>query len=391
MSTDHTLLILNAGSSSIKFQLFQDDTSVLRGQVDGIGAKPHLSIHDRDGADLVDRDLDGAHMAGHADALTVIVDWLGRERPELAVTAVGHRVVHGGPDFGDPVVIDDGVLERLAQFIPLAPLHQPHNLAGIRAARAAFPGTAQVACFDTAFHRGHPRVVDTFALPHDFYDAGVRRYGFHGLSYEYVAGRLAQIAPDRAAGRVIVAHLGNGASMCALRSGRSIASTMGFSALDGLPMGTRSGQIDPGVLLYLMQERGLDGDAIADLLYHRSGLKGLSGVSSDMRALESSDDPNAQLAINHFVLRIRREVGALSALLGGLDALVFTGGIGENSALVRDKVCTDMGWLGITLDRAANARHDLDLTADGSRVSIHCVATDEEHMIARHTQRLVSA
>jgi len=383
------LLVLNAGSSSIKVQLFEDERSILRGQIDGLGTDPHFTLHDAEGATLADRALSPSEGACHDSALTVIVDWMRRERPDVRAAAIGHRVVHGGPHFGDPVLIDDAVLETLAGLIPLAPLHQPHNLSGIRAARAAFPGRPQVACFDTAFHRGHPRVVDTFALPGHFYDEGVRRYGFHGLSYEYIAGRLTEIAPER--GRVIVAHLGNGASMCALSGGKSVSSTMGFSALDGLPMGTRSGQIDPGVLLYLLQEKGMDGDAIADLLYHRSGLKGLSGVSSDMRALEASDAPEAALAVDHFVLRIRREVGALTALLGGLDALVFTGGIGEHSATVRAKVCADMGWLGIALDASANVDHALRLSPEEAAVSVYCIATDEERMIARHTRRLIAA
>jgi acetate kinase len=282
-------------------------------------------------------------------------------------------------------VVDEGILETLRTLVPLAPLHQPHNISGIRAAMQAFPGAVQVACFDTAFHRSHPFVADAFALPRHLYEEGIRRYGFHGLSYEFIARRLRTVAPTLSTGRVIVAHLGNGASMCAMRDGRSFASTMGFTALDGLPMGTRCGQLDPGVVLYLMSEKGMDAQAISDLLYKESGLKGLSGLSHDMRILEGSDSPAAQEAIAYFVARIRREIGGLAAAIGGLDALVFTGGIGENSTRIREEVLTGMGWLGIVPDPAANsAGHQVISTAD-SGVAIFVLKTDEERMIAEHT------
>ncbi|MEO1000102.1 MAG: acetate/propionate family kinase, partial [Pseudomonadota bacterium] len=289
-----------------------------------------------------------------------------------------------------PVVLDDAVIAELSRFSPFAPLHQPHNLAGVAAARAAFPGTLQVACFDTAFHRGHPWVNDVFALPRDFYDRGVRRYGFHGLSYEFIANRLAHLAPTLHAGRVVVAHLGNGASMCAMQGGRSVGSTMGFSALDGLPMGTRCGQLDPGVILYLLSQEGMTPDEIADLLYTRSGLLGLSGLSNDMRRLEAAGTREAGEAIDYFVFRIRRELGALAAVLGGLDALVFTGGIGEHSAMVRERVCEGMGWFGIELDRAANAAAETVISTALGRVRVMVVPTDEEFVIARAAEALLA-
>jgi acetate kinase len=288
------------------------------------------------------------------------------------------------------VALDEEVTGELERFSPFAPLHQPHNLAGVRAARDAFPEALQVACFDTAFHRNHPWVNDTFALPREYYEKGIRRYGFHGLSYEFIAGELARSAPHLHSGRVVVAHLGNGASMCALMGGRSVGSTMGLSALDGLPMGTRCGQIDPGVLLYLMDEEGMGADEISDLLYRRSGLLGLSGLSNDMRRLEAADAPEAAQAIDYFVFRIRRELGALSAVLGGLDALVFTGGIGENSALVRERVCTGQDWLGIELDRARNADGARVISADLSRARVLVIPTNEELVIARASARMLA-
>lgn len=397
------LLTLNAGSSSLKFALYQIGERPraggepalrqrLSGQVEGIGTHPHLAARFSDGAPGIDRRWDPADEGAPADAksaLGVVLAWLHGAVTPLDVRAIGHRVVHGGTRYAAPTRIDDAVLAHLTTLEPLAPLHQPHNLAGVRAARAHFPGTPQVACFDTAFHRGHDFVEEAFAIPREYHDAGVLRYGFHGLSYEYVAQRLAELDPGAAAGRTIVAHLGSGASICALRGGRSISSSMGFTPLDGLPMGTRPGQLDPGVLLWLMTERGMDAAALSDLLYHRCGLKGLSGISNDMRDLHASREPEAREAIDYFVARLRREIGGLAAVLGGIDALVFTAGIGENDAALRALALETMGWLGIALDAQANATHGADsdglVSRPDSRVRVWVVPTNEELMIARHT------
>jgi acetate kinase len=385
-------LTLNAGSSSIKFALYRlgEEEPELRasGQVERIGGEAALKARSAEGDALADAALGAEGAADHAAATGAILDLFRACFPDAEVTAVGHRIVHGGPDFDAPVLLDDALLHRLAQLSPLAPLHQPHNLAGVAAARKAFPGVPQVGCFDTAFHRNHPFVNDVFALPRGYYDKGVRRYGFHGLSYDYVSGALAASWPLLHAGRVVVAHLGNGASMCGLMGGRSIASTMGFSALDGLPMGTRCGQLDPGVVLYLMQEEGMGAEEIADLLYHRSGLQGLSGLSNDMRTLEAAGTPEAGEAIDYFVFRIRRELGALASALCGLDALVFTGGIGEQSRLVRERVCEKMDWLGIELDRSRNSAGEAVISTDESRVRVLVIPTDEERVIARACARL---
>lgn len=372
------ILTLNAGSSSLKFALFSDAIEErARGQVEGLNAKPRL---------IVKRlDLDDAIAAAdHASALESIIDLLATHFPSDQITAVGHRIVHGGPDFAAPVALDDATVQQLERLIPLAPLHQPHNLAGVRAARAAFPHARQVGCFDTAFHRSKSRIEDMFALPRSYYDDGVRRYGFHGLSYEYLAGALAARFPAEAAGRVIIAHLGNGASMCALSAARSVGSTMGFSALDGLPMGTRCGAIDPGVVLWLMDQKGHSGKEIETILYTESGLKGLSGVSHDLRAIEAAGTPDAEEAIAYFVARCRREIGALAALLGGLDAVVFSGGIGENAHRVRAQICDGLDFLGLVLDPARNAANETRLSADASRVAALMIPTNEELMIARH-------
>jgi acetate kinase len=309
----------------------------------------------------------------------------------MALEAVGHRVVHGGPTFARPVPVDREVLAVLEQFTPLAPLHQPHNLAPIRMLLEQRPTLSQVACFDTAFHSTNPEIAQRFAIPAELHDAGVRRYGFHGLSYEYIASVLPEHDRHAADGRTVVCHLGNGSSMCAMDAGRSIASTMGLTALDGLPMGTRSGAIDPGVLLYLMDERRMNARAVERLLYNKSGLLGVSGISSDMRKLLESSDPRAALAVSLYVYRIRRELGSLAAALGGLDALVFTAGIGENSAAIRERVCRDAAWLGVTLDEAANRAGGPRISAKNSRVSAWVIPTNEELMIARHTQRLVAS
>lgn len=387
------LVTLNAGSSSIKFALFAVAGGALallaRGQVEGFGAHPRFEVKPAEGPEI-SRDLaedEDAH--DHKAALATILGWLGENHPEARVVAVGHRIVHGGLKYAEPAIVDDALMAEVEALSPLAPLHQPHNIAGIEAARAAFPGVPQVACFDTAFHRAHPFVNDVYALPRRFYDEGIRRYGFHGLSYEYLARRLAEIAPEVAQKRVVAAHLGNGASMCALRNGRSIASTMGFSALDGLAMGTRCGQLDPGILLYLMTERGMDAAALTELLYKESGLKGLSELSHDMRVLEASETEAARDAIDYYVFRIHREVGAMAAVLNGLDAVVFAGGIGENAWRVRARALERMHWLGIELDPAANAANEERVTTRASRVPVFVIRTDEEAMIAEHTLRLV--
>ena len=317
--SDH-ILTINAGSSSLKFALFAAEplACMAIGQIEGLGTDPKLTVKDGQGNKLVSDALEGDRLVtDHTGAFRTILGLISERFPRAHVAAVGHRVVHGGMAFSAPVRVDDGVLAQLKQLVPLAPLHQPHNLSGIQAAGAAFPGVVQVACFDTAFHRAHPFVNDAFALPRSLYDEGVRRYGFHGLSYEYVTGKLNEVAPFHAKGRVIVCHLGSGASMCAIRNGHSVASTMGFSALDGLPMGTRPGHLDPGVLLYLMEQKGMGAKAISDLLYKESGLKGLSGISNDMRDLENSSDERARQAIDYFVFRVRREIGAMAAALGG--------------------------------------------------------------------------
>ncbi|GGF54878.1 acetate kinase [Mameliella alba] len=378
-------LVLNAGSSSLKFGLFRGrhPELVTRGQVERIGGAAQLHLRDADGTALADTALPGHAAADHAGALSAVLHEVKGRFPEAEIGVVGHRVVHGGMEFAAPTRITPEVLRALERLEPFAPLHQPHNLAGIRAALRAFPEARQVACFDTGFHRNHPFVNDTFALPRAYYEKGVRRYGFHGLSYDYISGALAEMAPTLHAGRVVVAHLGNGASMCGLLGGRSIASSMGFSALDGLPMGTRSGQLDPGVVLYLMDSEGMNAAEISELLYRRSGLLGLSGISSDMRTLLASDDPRASEAVDYFCFRIRRELGGLAAALEGLDAVVFTGGIGENAAPVRAQVCRGLRWIGIELDEARNVAKETVISSDMSRVRVLVIPTNEELVIAR--------
>ncbi|MEJ0020458.1 MAG: acetate/propionate family kinase [Acetobacteraceae bacterium] len=418
------VITLNAGSSSIKFALFDGATCLASGLVEELHDKRHIVVHGHadataqgDPGATAHDDPGGATAQGdssatpqgeaggatahdvswsaatpfHADALTRILEWCRTAFPHVQIAAAGHRVVHGGVHYVSPVVVTDEVLDGLRTLIPLAPLHEPHNIAGILAAREAWPDVPQVACFDTAFHRSHPFVNDVFALPRRFYDEGVRRYGFHGLSYEYVSGRLRQIAPLHAAGRVVVAHLGNGASMCAIRDGQSVASSMGFTALDGLPMGTRCGQLDPGVVLYLMQAKHMTAEQIADLLYRESGLKGLSGISHDMRELEESDRPEAREAIEYFVFRIRRELGGLAAVLKGIDAVVFCGGIGEHAWQVRERVLEGMEWIGVELDRGANQAGAQVISTERSRVRVFVIPTDEEAMIAHHTNAVLNA
>jgi acetate kinase len=334
---------------------------------------------------------DGAGPADHDAALHIISEWLDGFLGDARVLAVGHRVVHGGADYTGPVVITPAVMAKLRELVPRAPLHQPHNLAPIEAVEARYPGVLQVACFDTSFHRGHSFAAEAFAIPYKFYDQGIRLYGFHGLSYEYVARRLLEVAPDIAHGKVVVAHLGNGASMCAIKDGASVESSMGFTALDGLAMGTRSGQIDPGVLLHLMGSLGMTVPEVTRLLYHESGLKGLSGISSDMRDLEQSADPHAAAAIDYFVYAIQKQLGALTAALGGIDALVFTAGIGENSATVRRRVCERLEWLGITLDPDANESGADVISAPGTSTKVLIVRTSEETMIALHVLEALNA
>jgi len=385
------ILVLNSGSSSIKFTLYLGAAVQLDGQISGLGAAPHIKLHSEVTGTSIDRPLTPDEGHSHQTALAALLPVLEEELKGQAVDAVGHRVVHGGTSHAAPLKLTDAVIADLKTLQPLAPLHQPHNLAGIEAARAAFPTALQTACFDTAFHRKHPWVNDTFALPRPLYDEGVRRYGFHGLSYEYICSHLKQTAPETYAGRVIVAHLGNGASMCAIRDGQSIGSTMGFTALDGLPMGTRCGQLDPGVVLYLLTTKGMSPDAVSDLLYKESGLKGLSGISQDMRTLTESSDPKAAEAIDYFVFRIRRELGAMAAVLKGLDTLVFTGGIGENAALIREKVCADQDWLGLSVDPVKNREGATDISAKASRINVLVIPTNEEEMIRRHTHALMQA
>ncbi len=387
------ILTLNAGSSSLKFALFnadeRDPRLLAAGQVEALDVAPHCILKSASG-EVLENDMLPKHATGeHEEALLHVVGWLKAHFPDLHISAVGHRIVHGGPRYAEPLIITPDVIAALEEFVPLAPLHQPHNLSGIAAAHAAFPDALQIACFDTAFHRSHPWVNDTFALPREYYEKGVRRYGFHGLSYEYVSGKLLRIAPETASGRIIIAHLGAGSSMCGLRNGRSVASTMGFSPLDGLPMGTRCGQLDPAVVLYLMDHEGLSSKEIADMLYKRSGLKGLSGLSGDMRELEAAGTREAEQAIDYYVFRIRRELGGLAAALSGLDALVFCGGIGENSPRIRHRICEDLHWIGLDLDDTRNQRNDARVSTLGSRAQIFVIKTNEEAMIARHARDLL--
>ena len=394
------LLTINAGSSSIKFALFPLRDPIpsqpeLVGQIDGIGAsgqRAHIKASDAAGnrLDDVDLPLDGPAEAQHKNALAFLVEWLHQHEAGWRIVGVGHRVVHGGKLFSAPTVLSASTFETLQSFVPLAPLHQPHNLAGIAALTAALPGTPQVACFDTAFHRTQPDVAQLFALPRKFTAEGVRRYGFHGLSYEYIAHVLPQHLPAaQADGRVVVAHLGNGASMCAMQNRRSQATTMGLTAVDGLMMGTRTGNLDPGVLLYLIENHGMDVKALTNLLYKQSGLLGVSGISQDMRALLASPAPEAREAVDLFCYRIVREIGSLAAALGGLDALIFTGGIGEHAAPVRAQVCAKLDWMGLEFDAAANATDNARISTAASRVAACVIPTNEEWMIARHTAELL--
>jgi len=386
--SDQAILTLNAGSSSIKFALFEpadEPRELARGRVENLGEAARLQVA-RTGAAPKSVDIG---EADHAVALDRILTHTRDLVEDRKVVGVGHRITHGGPEFAEPRVLDDATLARLHEIISWAPLHQPFNLAAVEAASSTFPDAVQIGCFDTAFHRGQAWVNDTYGLPQRYYDEGVRRYGFHGLSYHFVSEELGKVAPDLADGRVIIAHLGNGASMCALNGRQSVATTMGFTALDGLAMGTRCGQIDPGVLLYLINEEGLTGAQLSELLYRESGLKGLSGETADMQVLETSESPEAQEAIDYFVHRIRYELGGLAAVLGGLDLLVFTGGIRENSPTVRRRVCAGMEWLGINLDEDRN--RESATTIGTGETSVMVVRTNEEQVIARAVSKMSAA
>ncbi len=390
------VLVLNAGSSSLKFAVFgvgdatTDRSPILRGQLAGIGATPRFDARDADGDALVD-DPGGlaSGVAGHGPAIALLLDWLDRRPEDYRIVAVGHRVVHGGPDHTAPALVDAALIAELAALQPLAPHHQPHNVAAIRAIAARRPELAQVACFDTAFHATQPVVARRLALPKELRDKGLRRYGFHGLSYEYIVSAWPAATGAPLPQRLIVMHLGNGASLCAIRDGHSVATTMGFSTADGIPMGTRAGAMDPDVMLYLMREEGMDEAALADLIYNRSGLLGLSGISSDMATLLESGNLAARQAVELYCYRIAREIGSLAAALDGLDALVFTGGIGEHATPVRDAVCRGAAWLGVELDAAANAADGPRISTGASRVAAWVIPTNEELMIARHTRVLV--
>ena len=389
---DSVILTLNAGSSSLKFAAFAlvngaEPSELASGQIEGIGATAQGSVTTATGEKSGLTFDPSARAIDHHAAMGAILGWLRKAGYDSSVVAVGHRVVHGGPDLVEPKLIDESVITALKRLIPLAPLHEPHNLAGILAAMKAFPSTPQVACFDTAFHRSHPFVYDTFALPRSYYDEGVRRYGFHGLSYEFITRKLRKIAPQIAREDVIIAHLGNGASMCAVHDGRAVASTMGFTALDGLAMGTRCGQLDPGVVLYLMAEKKMSADEISDLLWKNSGLKGMSGISQDMRELEASDSLAARDAIAYFVSRVRSELAGLAATVNGAEAVVFTAGIGEHSWKVREGVLNGMEWMGIHLDAEANRANAQIISAKHSPTIVFVIPTNEELMIAEHTVR----
>lgn len=392
--TIETILVLNAGSSSIKFQLFQGEESVLSGQIDGLGASAWVKGKTAEGKVLMDRALSEEEAKDHTAALQVILALLKEFDANLEVDAIGHRVVHGSTNFSAPVLVTEEVDKELEGINHLAPLHNPHNLAGIRGAKAAFPGKPNVACFDTAFHRTQEFKNEAYAIPLKYYEEGVRRYGMHGQSFHYISEELHNVAPEVANGKVVVAHLGNGASMCAIDNGKCVTTTMGFTPLDGLAMGTRCGLIDPGVIFYLMEEKGMTSQEVAHLLNKESGMKGLSGISQDMRDLEQSEDPRAKQALEYYDNRVKRELGALVAVMGGIDALVFTGGIGENSAKTRAGVCKGLEFLGIEIDEEANgarAKDAITISKPSSKVKIMAIPTNEEAMIARQTREICEA
>lgn len=391
------ILVLNAGSSSIKFRAFdayrEEPELVLHGQIEGLNTAPRFAASDQAGAQIGQQTWDDGAAFGHQQAIEHIAGFLRSQGQGGGhrLVAVGHRVVHGGMEFDQPVQVTPSVIDKLDKLTPLAPLHQPNNLAPIRILAQSRPELPQVVCFDTAFHRTQPEVAQAFALPASITERGVRRYGFHGLSYEYIASVLPDLASQAAAGKTVVAHLGNGSSMCAIQAGKSMASTMGFTAVDGLPMGTRCGSLDPGVILYLMDELQMDARAIENLIYKQSGLLGVSGMSSDMRVLLQSDAPQARFAVALYTYRIGRELGSLAAAMQGIDALVFTAGIGEHSALIRDRVCRVAAWLGIELDVTANDAGGPRISTPTSKLSGWVIPTNEELMIARHTRKLIGA
>jgi acetate kinase len=390
---DDFALVINAGSSSLKFCVYRRPLSEgwqleSRGQIEGIGTSPRFSARDGSGVKVDESQLDATVRDGRA-AVEALAAWLRQRYGGARVLAVGHRVVHGGATYAAPTLVTPEVLEDLRTLVPLAPLHQPYNLAAIEAAIERLPGVPQVACFDTSFHRGQPPVAELVPLPQEIRDGGVQRYGFHGISYEYIASILPEAAPEIAGGRVVVAHLGSGASLCALKNGKSIDSTLGFTALDGLCMGTRPGGLDPGVVLYLFQGLGLSAKEVESILYKKSGLLAISGISNDMRDLVGNNDPRARLAVDYFVYRVTKEIGAMAAVLGGIDGLVFTAGIGENSAEIRQRICRASSWLGIELNGEANLHNGPKISTPGSKVSAWVIPTNEELMIARHTGRLL--
>lgn len=387
------IVTLNAGSSSIKFSLFSlrdsDFEVVARGQIEGLFTAPKFASKNQEGKVLSEKSWGEGFALGQAGALEHLIDYLRGELKDHRLAGVGHRIAHGGPEIAHPMRVDAGLVRKLEEFVPLAPLHQPHNLAPIQILLERAASLPQVACFDTSFHRTNKPISQLFALPLEYYEAGVRRYGFHGLSYEYISSVLPEYDAKAAKGRTVVLHLGNGASMCAMEASKSVACTMGFCAVDGLMMGTRSGSLDPGVVLYLMAQKGMTAADIEKLIYTKSGLLGVSGISSDMRALLGNEDPKARQAVDLYIYRVRRELGSLAAALGGVDALVFTGGIGENAAVIRDRVCREAAWLGVDLDENANSRGGPRISAERSRVSVWVLGTNEELMIARHTRRIL--
>lgn len=391
---DEYALVLNAGSSSLKFCVFHRPDNVnwhieARGQIDGIGTAPHLTAKGTEGEKLVDEKFDKTAIKNGDDAIEALATWLRSVYGGSRVLGVGHRVVHGGAEFAGPVIVTPEVLKKLHELVPLAPLHQPYNLAAIEAVAERLPGVPQVACFDTSFHRGHDAVADVVPLPSQLTKSGIQRYGFHGLSYEYIASILPEAAPEIADRRVIVAHLGSGASLCALNKGKSVDSTLGFTALDGLCMGTRPGSLDPGVVLYLFQNLGFSAKEVETILYKKSGLIGISGISNDMRDLLDIDAPEAQLAVDYFVYRAAKEIGALAAVLSGVDGIVFTAGIGENSPEIRRRICERSAWLGVELDDNANQNKSAKISTANSKISVWVIPTNEELMIARHTGMLL--
>ncbi|HEX3415382.1 MAG TPA: acetate/propionate family kinase [Stellaceae bacterium] len=383
--------VINAGSSSVKFSFYEGERRILSGQVDGIGAHPSASATGPDGEKLAPPDLGATPPTAPSEVLPAILPWARERLGNRRLDALGHRVVHGGLHHSRPARVTPELLAELEALVPLAPLHEPHNLAPIKMAMTLNPGLPQVACFDTAFHRTAPEVEQAFALPYAFYDEGIRRYGFHGLSYEYIASVLPEHAPEIANGRVVVAHLGNGCSACAMRNRVSIATTMGFTALDGLPMGTRCGELDAGVVLHLIQQKGMSAEVLVDLLYRRSGMLGLSGISSDFRELLASDNPRARFAVEVFCYRVAGHIASLAAALGGLDGIVFTAGVGENASPVRGAICHACEWLGLELDEAANGNHRERISKPNGRVAAYVIKTDENLMIARHARALVES